>query len=126
MNDVPNWIFQKKGLILLSTDGNDEDYLLELTMDAGADDLKQEGDHFEITTSIENFESVRKSLEDQSIKLEVAELTRIPQNTVHVTDEREGKSLFRLMESLEDHEDVEKAFSNFDIAEDLLATLVTH
>ena len=94
-------------------------------MDAGADDLKREEDHFEITTSVEHFESVRKSLEDQSIEMGLAELTRIPQSTVRVIDEKEGKSLLRLMESLEDHDDVQKAFSNFDIPEELLTTLVS-
>ena len=91
-------MFQQKGLILLPTKGNEEDSLLELTINAGADDLKQEGHHFEITTSVENFEFVRKSLEDQGIKMDVAGLTRIPQNIVQVTDEKEGKSLFRLIE----------------------------
>ena len=124
-NGCVDWIFQHKGLILVPTIGNNEDSLLELTMDVGADDLKREDDHFEITTSVESFESVRKGLEDQSIEIGLAELTRIPQNTVQVTDEKEGKSLLRLMESLEDHDDVQKAFSNFDIPEELLTTLVS-
>ena len=125
-NGCVDWMFQHKGLILVLEEGNDEDSLLEITMDAGADDLKQEGDHFVITTSVENFEMVRKSLEDQGVKMDVAELIRIPQNTVQVTDEKEGKSLLRLMESLEDHDDVQKAFSNFDISEELLASLTSH
>ena len=113
-NGCVEWMFHQKGLILVPIE-NDEDSLLEITMEAGADDLKQEGDYFVITTSIENFEPVRKCLEDRKLDMDMAELTRIPQNTVQVIGEKEGKSLLRLMESLEDHDDVQKAFSNFNV-----------
>ena len=122
-NGCVDWIFEQKGLILVPTEGNIEDSLLELIMDGGGDDIKKEGEHFEIITSVENFEPVRKILEYQGIKMDLAELTRIPQNMVTVTDEKEGKALLRMMDSLEDHDDVQKAFSNFDIAKTLLATL---
>ena len=122
-NGCVGWIFVQKGLIIVPVEGNDEESLLELIMEAGGDDLKQEGDLFEILTSAENFEFTRKILEDKGVKMEAAELTRIPQNTVTVTEEKDGKALLRMMGSLEDHDDVQKAFSNFDIAEDILASL---
>ena len=96
-----------------------EDDLLELALEAGADDLQTIGDHYEITTAVENFEAVRKALEDQGIKMELAELTRITQNTVAL-DEKKGKSILKLMDLLEDHDDVQKTYSNFDISEDVL------
>ena len=122
-NGCVGWMFEKKGLVVVPAKDNDENSLLELIMEAGGDDLKLEENHFEILTSVENFESVRKVIEDKGIKMEIAELTRIPQNLVTVTDEKEGKALLKMMDSLEDHDDVQKAFSNFDIAENVLANL---
>jgi YebC/PmpR family DNA-binding regulatory protein len=123
-NGCVAWMFEQKGFILVSAENNEEDELLELVLEAGADDLKREEDKFEVYTSLDNFEPVRKVLEDKGIAMEVAELTRIPQNTVNVTNEKEGKALLRMMDSLEDHDDVQKAYSNFDISEELLETLV--
>ena len=79
-------------------------------------------DQFEITTAVESFETVRKALEDKGVTLGSAELTRIPQNTVQV-DEKHAKSLLRLMDELEDHDDVQKSYSNFDISDEVLAAL---
>lgn len=121
-NGCVAWMFHKKGLFMVLAADNDEDELLELVMEAGAEDLKLEDDYFEITTSIEDFEAVRKTLEDKGIKMETAELTRIPQNTVKVA-EKEGRSLLRLMDELEDHDDVQKAYSNFDIPDEVMAAL---
>lgn len=122
-NGCVDWIFEQKGLILVPVEGNDEESLLEIVLEAGADDLKQEEDLFEITTTLDQFESVRKALEDKEIKIDGAERTRIPSNTVKVSGEKECKSLLKLMDSLEDHDDVQKAFSNFDIPQDVLASL---
>ena len=77
---------------------------------------------YEITTSLENFGPVHKVLEDQSFDMEVAEITAIPKNTVQV-DEKHGKQLLRLMDQLEDHDDVQKAYTNFDISEEVLAAI---
>ncbi|MFQ5673476.1 MAG: YebC/PmpR family DNA-binding transcriptional regulator [Nitrospinales bacterium] len=121
-NGCVAWIFQQKGLILVNTSEIGEDELLELALEAGADDMKREDDHFEIVTSLENFEPVRKALEDKGIKMALAELTRIPQNTVTM-DEKDGKALLRLMDALEDHDDVQKAYSNFDIPDEVMAAL---
>jgi YebC/PmpR family DNA-binding regulatory protein len=124
-NGCVAWMFEQKGFIQVSAENNDEDELLELVLEAGADDLKKEEDKFDIFTSVENFEPVRKALEDKGIAMGIAELTRIPQNTVNVTNEKEGKALLRMMDSLEDHDDVQKAYSNFDISEELLESLMS-
>ena len=123
-NGCVAWMFEQKGFFQVSAKNNIEDDLLELVLEAGADDLKNEGDKFDVLTSVESFEPVRKALESKEINIEVAELTRIPQNTVNVSNEKEGRALLRMMDSLEDHDDVQKAYSNFDISEELMESLV--
>ena len=93
------------------------------SIDAGADDLQTVDEYYEITTSVENFETVRKALENASIPVELAEITRIPQNTVSI-DEKKGKALLKLMDILEDHDDIQKAYSNFDISDDVMAAII--
>jgi YebC/PmpR family DNA-binding regulatory protein len=121
-NGCVAWIFEKKGTITIMTPEKDEEELLELVMDAGGDDLQTVDDHYEITTSIETFESVRKAIENSGIKVQSAELTRIPQNMVNV-EEKNCKSLLRLMDMLEDHDDIQKVYSNFDITDELIAIM---
>ena len=121
-NGCVAWIFEKKGTITIMTPEKDEEELLELVMDAGGDDLQTVDDHYEITTSIETFESVRKAIESSGIKVQSAELTRIPQNMVNV-EEKNCKSLLRLMDMLEDHDDIQKVYSNFDITDELIAIM---
>ena len=79
-------------------------------------------DYYEITTSVESFESVRKATEEVGIKTQSSELTRIPQNTVNV-EEKHCKPLIRLMDALEDHDDIQKVYSNFDIADEVMAAI---
>jgi transcriptional/translational regulatory protein YebC/TACO1 len=91
-------------------------------MDAGGDDLQTVDDYYEITTSVESFESVRKAIEISGLKVQSAQLTRIPQNTVNV-EEKNCKSLLRLMDMLEDHDDIQKLYSNFDITDELMTIM---
>ena len=121
-NGCVAWIFEQKGFLIVKTSEKGEEELLELVIDSGGDDMQTVDNHYEITTSVENFDSVRKTLEDASIKTETAELTRIPQNTVNV-NEKNCKSLLRLMDALEDHDDIQKVYSNFDITDELMATI---
>ncbi len=121
-NGCVAWIFEKKGLIVIDAADQDEDDLMELVLEAGADDLLKEDDRFEIKTTVENFEAVRKALEDKGIEMEFAEITRLPGNTVEV-NEKKGRQLLRLMDLLEDHEDVQKAYSNFDIPEEVMVAI---
>ena len=121
-NGCVAWMFEQKGLITIKISEKGEDELLELVIEAGGDDMKMVDDRFEVTTSIESFESVRKTVEDSGINTETAELIRIPQNTVNV-DEKNCKTLLRLMDALEDHDDIQKVYSNFDITDELMAAI---
>jgi len=96
--------------------------LFEMALEAGAEDMKRVDDHYEITTAVESFDAVRKALEDGGVAIASSELTRIPQSTVQV-EEKHAKSLLRLMDELEDHDDVQKSYSNFDISDEVLAAL---
>ena len=109
-----SWMFHKKGLIVIDKSRADEDTLLTVVLDAGADDMQESGNHFEILTSPEAFERVVEALKKNKVEMASAEISMIPQNYVKV----EGKSahqMIRLMEVLEDHDDVQKVFANFDI-----------
>ena len=121
-NGCVAWIFEQKGIITVKTSEKDEDELLELVINAGGDNMQTIDDYYEITTSVESFESVRKAIEDANINTQSAELTRIPQNTVNV-EEKNCKSLLRLMDMLEDHDDIQKVYSNFDITDELMAII---
>ncbi len=116
------WIFEQKGLITVQVSDKNEEELLELIIEAGGDNMQTVEDYYEITSSIENFEPVRKAIEDAGIKTQSSELTRIPQNTVKV-EEKHCKSLLRLMDALEDHDDIQKVYSNFDIADEVMAAM---
>ena len=122
-NGCVGWMFEKKGLITVKAEAKSEDELMELAIDAGADDLQTVDEQYEITTAVENFEAVRKALEDASVAMELAEITRIPQNTVSI-DEKKGKALLKLMDILDDHDDIQKAYSNFDISDEVMAAII--
>jgi len=121
-NGCVAWIFEQKGLITLKVSEKGEEELLELVIDAGGDNMQIVDDYYEITTSVESFESVRKATEDASIKTQSSELTRIPQNTINV-EEKHCKSLLRLMDALDDHDDIQKVYSNFDITDEIMAAI---
>jgi YebC/PmpR family DNA-binding regulatory protein len=122
-NGCVGWMFEQKGFISIKTDAKDEDELMEMAIDAGADDMQTIDEHYEITTTIENFETVRKVLEEAGVPMDTAEITRIPQNTVTI-DEKKGKALLKLMDILDDHDDVQKAYSNFDIPDNVMAAII--
>ena len=122
-NGCVGWMFEQKGLIVVKTEAKSEDDLMELAIDAGADDLQTVDEHYEITTAVESFEAVRKALEDAGVPMELAEITRIPQNTVSI-DEKKGKALLKLMDILDDHDDIQKAYSNFDISDEVMAAII--
>ena len=122
-NGCVGWMFEQKGLITVKTEAKSEDQLMELAIDAGADDLQTVDENYEITTAVESFEAVRKALEDAGVPMELAEITRIPQNTVSI-DEKKGKALLKLMDILDDHDDIQKAYSNFDISDEVMAAIL--
>ena len=122
-NGCVAWMFEQKGLITVKTESKDEEELMELAIDAGANDIQTLDDHYEITTTVESFESVRTTLEKAGIAIETSEVTRIPANMVAV-DETKGNALLKLMDILDDHEDIQKAYSNFDIPEDVMTAIL--
>jgi len=118
------WMFARKGVITLNTNQLDEDTLLELVLEAGGDDIKTEADVYEIVTAPEAFEDVRSTLEQKGLTLDVAEITMMPQNTVPV-EGKQAEQVLRLMEALDDQDDVRKAHANFDISDEVMAALAS-
>ncbi len=121
-NGCVNWMFQRKGLIVVEAKGRDEDQFMELVLEAGADDLQNNENHFEIVTSMEHFHNVCIALEEKDVPTISAELAQIPDNTMEV-DEKNARSILKLMDLLEDHDDVQKVYSNFDISDEVMAAL---
>jgi YebC/PmpR family DNA-binding regulatory protein len=118
------WMFNQKGYLTVEKAKIDEDRLIELVLEAGADDVSsEESDVYEIYTPNNQFYAVQKALEAASIPIASAELSRIPQNTVGITGEKEAEQIMRIMDVLEDHDDVQKVWANFDIAAEILEKL---
>lgn len=117
------WMFDKKGLLQVEKEGVTEEELMDLALEAGAEDVVEEEDEFQVITSPEAFDEVYNVLESKKVKFIEAAITRIPQNSVEVTDEKVAISLLKLLESLEDHDDVQKVHANFDIDSDLMEKL---
>jgi len=117
-----SWMFQKKGSIEVPKSAVKEDDLLGIILDAGADDMKTEDDYYDITTSSETFDTVKKAIEDKGLAVTNASLQMLPQNTVRV-EGKEAEQVLRLMEALEEHEDVQNVYANFDIDDSVLAQL---
>jgi len=115
------WMFDKKGLFMVSTDKIDEDKLMELALEAGADDVKQDGDKFAITCEISAYRAVSEALTKAGIQPEVQEITLIPKNTVDVDDPDTARRILKLMEKLDDHDDVQNVVSNFNIPDEIMA-----
>ncbi|MBM9518518.1 YebC/PmpR family DNA-binding transcriptional regulator [Desulforhopalus vacuolatus] len=122
-NGCVSYMFDKKGLIQVDKSVISEEILMDKALEAGADDVVEEDDEFQIFTAPEDFDSVRETLENDGVKFVEAQIAMIPQNIVAVTEENVAKNLLRLMDMLEDHEDVQNVYSNFDIDEDLLEQL---
>ncbi len=115
------WQFTRKGLIQLDkATSPDEDSLLEVLLDAGADDLRDAGEQWEIVTEPDDLVPARKALQDAGVQIDSADLTMIPQNDVPVDGDRAG-AVLRLYEALEDLDDTQAVYANFDIPEEILA-----
>ena len=116
------WIFERKGLITVKKEKSEEDKLFEIVLEAGAEDMKTEKDTYEIITTPENFEDVKKALQDNQIEIESASVTLIPKNTVKV-EGKEAEQLLKLLDDLEEDEDVQGVYANFDIPDEILETI---
>jgi YebC/PmpR family DNA-binding regulatory protein len=115
-----SWQFDRKGLIEVKGP-IDEDQLLEWVMDAGGENFEANGDNYTVTTEPHDVGAVRDALEGFGAKVLSMELTLIPQNSIPVESETEAKKILRLMDAIDDHDDVQNVFSNFDIPESILA-----
>ena len=116
------WMFEKKGLITVPSERLDEEEILMVVMDAGAEDLKSEEDFFEITSSAEDLENVKAALESSQIKYDSANLTMYPKNTIKV-EGKDAETLLKILEALEDLDDVQNVYSNFDIDMSVLESM---
>jgi YebC/PmpR family DNA-binding regulatory protein len=117
------WMFDKKGLLQVEKEGVTEEQLMEMALEAGAEDVVEEDDEFQVITAPESFDAVRDALEANKVRFIDASITMIPQNNIEVTDEKIAISLLKLLENLEDHDDVQTVHANFDIDDDLMEKL---
>jgi len=114
------WIFDKKGMFIIPADKITEEQLMEVVLEAGAEDITQEGDQFTVTCQVGDFEQVKQALKDAEIETEVAEISMIPQSTVKL-DAEQGKKMLQLMEALEEQDDTQNVYANFDVPEEVMA-----
>jgi YebC/PmpR family DNA-binding regulatory protein len=114
------WMFDNKGYILVENKDVDEDALMDAAIDAGAKDVREDGSSYEIITAPQDFEQVKAAIDEHSIPYIVAEITMLPQSTVNLQG-KEAEQMIRLMETLEDSDDVQKVYTNADIPEELVS-----
>jgi YebC/PmpR family DNA-binding regulatory protein len=117
------WMFEKKGSIVVDKSTITEDELMDLALDAGAEDVVEEEEEFQVLTAPEDFDAVREALEQGDVKISSSEVAMIPKNTVDVTEENVARSLMKLLDNLEEHDDVQNVHANFDIDDSLMELL---
>ncbi|MFH1247751.1 MAG: YebC/PmpR family DNA-binding transcriptional regulator [Candidatus Omnitrophota bacterium] len=119
-----SWMFTKKGYIMIEKSQIQEEELMTITLDAGAEDIKSDDKNYEIFTSPQNLEKVKMSLQEKGIKWQDAEITMIPASTVKVTG-NDAKQLLQMIDGLEAHEDVQGVYANFDIPDEIIEQLAS-
>ena len=115
-----SWMFHRKGIIIVDKGDMDTDDFMLQALDAGAEDISEENGKFEVVTEFSEFMAVKGNLEGQGIVVESAEITMIPENNVEITDEEMAKKVMKLYEALEDNEDVQNIYANFEISDELM------
>ncbi|MCK5565713.1 MAG: YebC/PmpR family DNA-binding transcriptional regulator [Planctomycetes bacterium] len=118
-----NWMFHKKGLIAIKTDAIEEDNLMELALSAGAEDMENVGEVYELTCDPAAYDELKKAIEEKGVVIEAAELSMIPENTIPVNNAETAKKILAFIECFEDHDDVQEVYANFDIPDDIMAGL---
>lgn len=116
------WIFEKKGLIVFENDKVDEEQLLDLALEAGAEDVREEETEFEVISDPSDFESVKAAIDGAELSYTLAEITMIPKNTVKL-EGKKAQQMLNLMQALEDNDDVSHVYANFDISDEVLEAL---
>ena len=115
-----SWLFERKGVVLVDRDSTDEDELTLAAADAGAEDVAEEGSSFEVTCAPEDLHTVREALEAAGIAVTDAEVTMLPKTTVAIEDEVVARKVLKLIDGLEEADDVQDVYANFDIPEHVL------
>jgi YebC/PmpR family DNA-binding regulatory protein len=114
------WLFERRGIVIVSADGVDEDELTLAAAEGGADDVSADGSIYEILSAPESLPTVREALEAAGFTIDSAELSLLPKTTVEVADESAAKKVLRLIDQLEENDDVQEVYANFDIPERVL------
>jgi YebC/PmpR family DNA-binding regulatory protein len=115
-----SWQFERRGVVVVPADGVDEEELFMAAADAGADDIEQDGNVFQITSAPEQFAAVRSAVEAAGFTVESSELMLVPKTTIAVDDETKARQVMRLVDALEENDDVQDVYANFDIPEQVL------
>jgi YebC/PmpR family DNA-binding regulatory protein len=122
---VVAWLFERKGLVLVSADGADEEDVTLAAADGGAEDVTLEGSSFQIVCAADDLAAVRTALEGAGIAVESADLTMLPKTTVEIAEEAAARKVLRLMDALEENDDVQDVYANFDIPERVLESVAS-
>ncbi|TDA64457.1 MAG: YebC/PmpR family DNA-binding transcriptional regulator [Clostridia bacterium] len=117
------WMFDSKGQIMVDISGDAADEVMLAAIEAGAEDVNNQGDMVEVTTAPDQLTQVSEGLKQAGFKIEQAQVTMLPQATVPITDAEQAQKLLRLMEALEEHDDVQEIYSNFDLPDEILEQL---
>ncbi len=117
------WMFDKKGSMMVDKATVNEEKLMDIALEAGADDVVEEGNEFQVLTDPDAFLNVKEAIEEAGITCVAAEVTMIPQNVVEVTEEKTAEQILRLLENLEDNDDVQNVYANFDIPDEIFEKL---
>jgi YebC/PmpR family DNA-binding regulatory protein len=115
-----SWMFDKKGLILVDRAIISEDELMGFALEAGADDVVEEESEYQVLTAPEDFDAVREALVEKGVAFLEASIAMIPKNTVDILDAKSAKQILKLLENLEDHDDVQNVYANFDIPDEIM------
>jgi YebC/PmpR family DNA-binding regulatory protein len=116
------WMFEKKGIFTVASEGKSEDDLLEIVLECGAEDLKYDPESSDILSAPSDFDAVKAALEGKGLKIEKAEIGMYPKNTIKI-EAKDAAQLLRFMDAIEDHDDVQHVYSNFDIDDEVLNQL---
>ena len=119
------WLFERRGIVLVEGDTVDEDELFLAAAEGGADDVERDGSVFQVSSAPEALATVRQAVQDAGFEIQTAELTMIPKTTVEVAEEAAAKKLIRLIEALEENDDIQEVSANFDIPEQVLVAVAS-
>ena len=119
-----NWMFDKKGVILVSAAETDEDTIMEIGIEHGAEEVQQDGDFYRITSAPADFEAIKKAVQDADIKVESAEISMEPRTVIRLTG-KDAEHVLRIVNALEENDDVQNVYSNFDIPDEVMEKLAS-